>query len=436
MATKKSAPKKVEAKKTVKVVAKSASKKPTAKPAAKPVAKKPVAKVASKSAPKKATVKPVVKKAVAKPVAKKVAVKPVVKKATVKPVVKKATVKPVVKKATVKPVVKKATVKPVVKKATVKPVVKKAAVKSVVKKVAVKPVVKKAAVKSVVKKAAVKPVVKKAAVKPVVKKAAAKPVVKKATAKPVVKKAVSSVSKPMVKKEPAKVTPNGLDKKGAVKVEKPEKPVKPAKVAKPKSAKAAPTKTVIANNSIPKKSDVFKTTTFGVANLKNDSGKVIAHRKTADLKRKNNDFGDVKKLDVEYTRSILDMVPDDSKTSYRYSDDDLQEFREIIERKLDTAKAELQYLQGVIMRKDESGTDDTENKYQNMEDGSASMDREQFNQLAGRQVAFISHLEQALVRIENKTYGICRDTGKLIDKARLRAVPHATLSIEAKNAKK
>jgi RNA polymerase-binding transcription factor DksA len=427
MATKKSAPKKVEAKKTIKVVAKSASKKPTAKPAAKPVAKKPVAKVASKSAPKKATVKPVVKKATVKPVVKKATVKPVVKKAAVKPVVKKAVVKPVVKKAAVKSVVKKVAVKPVVKKVAVKPVVKKAAVKSVVKKVAVKPVVKKAAVKSVVKKVAVKPVVKKAA---------AKPVVKKATAKPVVKKAVSSVSKPMVKKEPAKVTPNGLDKKGAVKVEKPEKPVKPAKVAKPKSAKAAPTKTVIANNSIPKKSDVFKTTTFGVANLKNDSGKVIAHRKTADLKRKNNDFGDVKKLDVEYTRSILDMVPDDSKTSYRYSDDDLQEFREIIERKLDTAKAELQYLQGVIMRKDESGTDDTENKYQNMEDGSASMDREQFNQLAGRQVAFISHLEQALVRIENKTYGICRDTGKLIDKARLRAVPHATLSIEAKNAKK
>jgi RNA polymerase-binding transcription factor DksA len=416
MATKKSAPKKVEAKKTVKVVAKSASKKPTAKPAAKPVAKKPVAKVASKSAPKKATVKPVVKKATAKPVAKKVAAKPAAKKVAAKPVVKKATVKPVVKKTAVKPVVKKTAVKPVVKKA------------------AAKPVVKKTAVKPAVKKAKVKPAVKKATVKPVVKKATVKSVVKKATVKPVVKKAVSkAVSKPMVKKEPAKVIPNGLDKKGAIKV---EKPVKPAKVAKPKSAKAAPTKTVIANNYMPKKSDVFKTTTFGVANLKNDSGKVIAHRKTADLKRKNNDFGDVKKVDVEYTRSILDMVPDDSKTSYRYSDDDLQEFREIIERKLDTAKAELQYLQGVIMRKDESGTDDTENKYQNMEDGSASMDREQFNQLAGRQVAFISHLEQALVRIENKTYGICRDTGKLIDKARLRAVPHATLSIEAKNAKK
>ena len=233
---------------------------------------------------------------------------------------------------------------------------------------------------------------------------------------------------------PVKAAPKVIEKKIAVKAEKPAKPTKPAKPAK--AAKAAPTKTVIANNSIPKKSDVFKTTTFGVANLKNDTGKVIAHRKTADLKRKNNDFGEVKKSEIEYTRSILDMVPDVSKTSFRYSDDDLQEFREIIDRKLDTAKAELQYLQGVIMRKDESGTEDTENKYQNMEDGSASMDREQFNQLAGRQMTFISHLEQALVRIENKTYGICRETGKLIDKARLRAVPHATLSIEAKNAKK
>ena len=276
-----------------------------------------------------------------------------------------------------------------------------------------------------------KPLAKKAAAKVV-----AKPVAKKATAKvvakPAPKKATAKVvAKPVAKKVPVKAAPKVIEKKIAVKAEKPAKPTKPAK-----PAKAAPTKTVIANNSIPKKSDVFKTTTFGVANLKNDTGKVIAHRKTADLKRKNNDFGEVKKSEIEYTRSILDMVPDVSKTSFRYSDDDLQEFREIIDRKLDTAKAELQYLQGVIMRKDESGTEDTENKYQNMEDGSASMDREQFNQLAGRQMTFISHLEQALVRIENKTYGICRETGKLIDKARLRAVPHATLSIEAKNAKK
>ena len=374
MATKKTAPKKVEAKKTIKVVAKTAPKKAAAKVATKPV----------------------VKKAASKPVAKKVAAKPAPKKAAAKVVAK--------------PAAKKAASKPAAKKVAAKPASKKAAAK-----VVAKPAAKKAASKPVAKKVAVKPAPKKASTKVVAKSAP-----KKAAAK--------VVAKPVAKKEPVKVAPKVVEKKVAAKVEKPVKPAKPAK--------AAPTKTVIANNSIPKKSDVFKTTTFGVANLKNDTGKVIAHRKTADLKRKNNDLGEVKKSEIEYTRSILDMVPDVSKTSYRYSDDDLQEFREIIERKLDTAKAELQYLQGVIMRKDESGTEDTENKYQNMEDGSASMDREQFNQLAGRQVTFISHLEQALVRIENKTYGICRETGKLIDKARLRAVPHATLSIEAKNAKK
>jgi len=181
---------------------------------------------------------------------------------------------------------------------------------------------------------------------------------------------------------------------------------------------------------------VFKTNTFGTPNLKNETGKVIAHRKTSELKRKSDELSTVKKYEPEFTRSILDMTETNTGPMYRYSDEDLQEFREIILRKLDTAKAELQYLQGVIMRKDEGGTEDTENKYQNMEDGSASMEREQFTQLASRQITFINHLEQALVRIENKTYGICRETGKLIDKARLRAVPHATLSIEAKNAKK
>ena len=86
----------------------------------------------------------------------------------------------------------------------------------------------------------------------------------------------------------------------------------------------------------------------------------------------------------------------------------------------------------MITRKDEAGTEDTENRYMNMEDGSGAMEREQLAQLASRQIQFINHLEKALMRIENKTYGICRVTGKLIDKARLRAVPHATLSIEAK----
>ncbi|HNB80983.1 MAG TPA: TraR/DksA C4-type zinc finger protein [Chitinophagaceae bacterium] len=186
---------------------------------------------------------------------------------------------------------------------------------------------------------------------------------------------------------------------------------------------------------MPKKSDVYKTNTFASPTLRNDSNRVIAHRKTSELKRKSENQVDVKQYEP-LTRSLLDNTQGNDGPSFRYSDDDLQEFRDIILRKLDTAKAELQYLQSVIMRKDDGGTEDTENKYQNVEDGGASMEREQFNQLASRQITFINHLEQALVRIENKTYGICRETGKLIDKARLRAVPHATLSIEAKNAKK
>jgi RNA polymerase-binding transcription factor DksA len=104
----------------------------------------------------------------------------------------------------------------------------------------------------------------------------------------------------------------------------------------------------------------------------------------------------------------------------------------LINRKLDAAKKELAYLQGLITRKDEMGGDNDDARYMTMEDGSMSMEREQLSQMASRQITFIDHLEKALMRIENKTYGICRVTGKLIDKARLRAVPHATLSIEAK----
>jgi RNA polymerase-binding transcription factor DksA len=116
----------------------------------------------------------------------------------------------------------------------------------------------------------------------------------------------------------------------------------------------------------------------------------------------------------------------------RYSDAELNEFRELINKKLDAAKKELAYLQGLITRKDEMGGDETDNRYMTMEDGGMSMEREQLSQMASRQIQYIDHLEKALIRIENKTYGICRVTGKLIDKARLRAVPHATLSLEAK----
>jgi len=119
-------------------------------------------------------------------------------------------------------------------------------------------------------------------------------------------------------------------------------------------------------------------------------------------------------------------------TLVKYSDADLMEFKELITKKLEAAKKELVYLQGLITRKDELGGDNDDARYMTMEDGSVSMEREQLGQMASRQITFIDHLEKALMRIENKTYGICRVTGRLIDKARLRAVPHATLSLEAK----
>lgn len=139
------------------------------------------------------------------------------------------------------------------------------------------------------------------------------------------------------------------------------------------------------------------------------------------------------KYEPDFTRSILDhsQKQEENGPTMRYSDAELAEFRELINKKLEIAKKELAYLQGLITRKDESGDLD-EGRYMTMEDGSMSMEREQLSQMASRQIQFIDHLEKAIMRIENKTYGICRVTGKLIDKARLRAVPHATLSIEAK----
>ena len=140
-----------------------------------------------------------------------------------------------------------------------------------------------------------------------------------------------------------------------------------------------------------------------------------------------------RKYEPDFTKSVLDQPENNqSGPSMRYSDTELVEFKDLILRKLEAAKKELAYLQGLITRKDDMGGDESENRYMTMEDGSISMEREQLSQMASRQIQYIDHLEKALMRIENKTYGICRVTGKLIDKARLRAVPHATLSIEAK----
>ncbi len=140
----------------------------------------------------------------------------------------------------------------------------------------------------------------------------------------------------------------------------------------------------------------------------------------------------------DFTHSVLDGPKADAPVTtptQRYSDSDLAEFRELIGRKLETARKELSYLQGLITRKDDSGGEGEDGRYMTMEDGTLSMEREQLSQMASRQITFIDHLEKAMIRIENKTYGICRETGKLIEKARLRAVPHATLSVEAKMRK-
>jgi len=125
------------------------------------------------------------------------------------------------------------------------------------------------------------------------------------------------------------------------------------------------------------------------------------------------------------------MVTNNEKT--RYSDSELQEFKSIILEKLRIAKQELSALTASLNNSDANGTDDTAGTYKTLEDGSATLEKEQTNQLAARQRKFIDNLDAALVRIENKTYGICRETGKLIQKERLKAVPHTTLSIEAKN---
>jgi len=115
----------------------------------------------------------------------------------------------------------------------------------------------------------------------------------------------------------------------------------------------------------------------------------------------------------------------------RYSDAELEEFKVLINKKLADASREVAYLQGIITRKDDMGGD-VDGRYMTMEDGTVSMEREQMSQMVSRQISFIDNLKKALIRIQNKTYGVCRVTGKLIDKARLRAVPHATLSLEAK----
>lgn len=123
-------------------------------------------------------------------------------------------------------------------------------------------------------------------------------------------------------------------------------------------------------------------------------------------------------------------------TKTRYSDAELEEFRTIIMEKLRAAQTDYEALKLSLTNMDGNDTTDTSPTFKVLEEGAATLSKEEAGRLAQRQMKFIQHLQAALVRIENKTYGICRETGELIPAERLRAVPHATLSIDAKNKQK
>jgi RNA polymerase-binding transcription factor DksA len=269
-------------------------------------------------------------------------------------------------------------------------------------------------------------------------KKAANPIVKKASAK---KSAKSGVKKAAPKKL-ANTNTKAVTKKSANPVKKPvvttKKPAVSAK--KPLADTRKPTENK-SKTSQQKPEKTSQTPVVHMTDHKKELKKALtkATKKEAAQKPEKpfvmpkTSTEKSRKYEPQFIKSVLDQAPEeDNGPTMRYSDNELTEFKELISRKLETAKKELGYLQGLITRKDEMGGDDTDNRYMTMEDGSLSMEREQLSQMASRQITFIDHLEKAMMRIENKTYGICRVTGKLIDKARLRAVPHATLSIEAK----
>lgn len=116
----------------------------------------------------------------------------------------------------------------------------------------------------------------------------------------------------------------------------------------------------------------------------------------------------------------------------RYSDSELQEFKKLIEKKIEKAGSDLKMLTEAYINNNEHGTNDTSPTFKVLEEGNSVMTKEENSKLANRQEKFIQNLEMAIIRIENKTYGICRETGRLISKERLMSVPHATLSIDAK----
>ena len=345
-----------------------------------------MAKKAQKGKPAKKAVKKPIKKAVAKKSApqKAKSVKKVVKKA----VAKKIAPKKAASKKVIKPIKKKIVAKKVIKKVTPK----KSAPKKVVKKI-VKKIVKKAVKKSV-KKIVAKKTSPKKVVKPI-KKAVVKPT--KVVAKPtkiITKSAkVAKPAKPIVKK--------------ATKVV--EKEVKKIVVPVAKVSKPSPV--------VKKKAEYLDLDADGKRKSANDDLPMIVEYKTPSIRK-------------PLGPTPVPHINTDKRT--RYTDAELKEFKELILKKLEEAQKDFELLKSTLSHKDDHGTDDTSPTFKLLEDGSDVLSKEETSHLASRQEKFIQNLQNALIRIENKTYGICRVTGKLISKERLRSVPHATLAIEAK----
>ena len=255
-----------------------------------------------------------------------------------------------------------------------------------------------------------------------VKKVAKKKTKKVATKKTTKKKAAKK--KPVAKKKVAKKKAVKAVKKVVEKIKSLSK--KEEKALKIQEAKAA----AAAKSAAPAKADKEKKKTKEeIAEEKEMAGEEA-------YSWDSGTFSDMK----NYEPTPVFRKPDPPQPKFkgkkdnrtRYSDKELGEFRDIINEKISEAEKDYELLKNTLAHRDEHGTDDTSPTFKVLEDGSDAMSREEIAQLAARQEKHIQNLKNALIRIENKTYGICRVTGKLIPKERLRSVPHATLSIEAK----
>src|ERR1051326_6219008 len=270
---------------------------------------------------------------------------------------------------------------------------------------------KKSAPKKAAKKAPAKKAAKKVSKKKPVKKLSAKKPVKKQAKKAVAKK--PAAKKAVAKKMPAKKAP----KAAPVKKQPEAKKIIPLKqeIKKPE-IKSAPAAKV---QSKRKEDDIDM----------DDGGE-----KKSAKSRSNDEFFEefsykpnIRKQNANQPKPHIGA---DNRT--RYSDDELAEFKVMILEKLAAAQKDYELLKSTLSHKDDHGTDDTSPYFKLLEDGSDVLSKEETAQLAARQEKFIQNLKNALIRIENKTYGICRATGRLISKERLRSVPHATLDIDAK----